>query len=315
MSYAMATSVTLIGITGHLTPVQAEPVAGRPAGIVILSPDGRSLEETRERICAAALNSGLPLLGHRVTVSLVPSNEPPPASSVDLAMAAVILSTGGVFVATALDGVVLIGELGLDGSVRPVRGVLPMVGAAADVGITTVVVPAGNVHEARLVTGVRVVAVDSLQQFVRWASGGIQPSSPQWANQPPWRRAMRWSRIWPTCLPRCRRPGGRWRSPRPAGTIWAWSGRPAAARRCSRGGCRPCCPTSTSGPRWRSRRCARRPGCCHPAPDWCAGHRFRHRTTPPRWRRCSAVVHARRTPGRRRRSSATSRIVFVASSP
>jgi len=178
MSYATATSVSLIGITGRLVRVQAEPAAGRPS-LVILGPDGRSMHEARDRVYAGLTNAGLPLPGHRVTVSLPPSDDPTPGSGLDLSMAAVILATGGLFAAAALDAAALIGEIGLDGTVRPVRGVLPMVNAATDHGVRTVVVPAANAGEAQLVAGVTVVAVDSLQQFARWASTGQRPPAPK----------------------------------------------------------------------------------------------------------------------------------------
>ncbi|MDG4793635.1 ATP-binding protein [Micromonospora sp. WMMD1082] len=179
MSYATATSVSLTGITGRLVPVQAEPAAGQPGGIVILGPDGRSMEEARDRVRAGIVNAGLCLPGHRVTVTLPPSDDPAPGSSTDLAMAAVILSTAGLFPPAVLDAAALIGEIGLDGAVRPVRGVLPMVTAAADLGMRTVVVPAANAAEARLVPGITVVAVATLQQLAQWASTGQHPPTPK----------------------------------------------------------------------------------------------------------------------------------------
>ncbi|GAA3741850.1 YifB family Mg chelatase-like AAA ATPase [Plantactinospora mayteni] len=178
MSYATATSVSLSGITGRLVPVQAAPATGQPGGVVILGPDGRSMEEARDRVRAGIANAGLSLPGHRVTVTLPPSDDPAPGSGTDLAMAAVILSTAGLFPPSVLDAAAVIGEIGLDGTVRPVRGVLPMVTAAADLGMRTVVVPAANADEARLVSGVTVVAVASLQQFARWASTGAHPPTP-----------------------------------------------------------------------------------------------------------------------------------------
>lgn len=179
MSYATATSVSLSGITGRLVPVQAAPAAGQPGGVVILGPDGRSMEEARDRVRAGIANAGLSLPGNRVTVTLPPSDDPTPGSSTDLAIAAVILSTAGLFPPSVLDAAAVIGEIGLDGAVRPVRGVLPMVTTAADLGMRTVVVPAANAGEARLVPGLTVVAVASLQQFARWASTGAHPPTPK----------------------------------------------------------------------------------------------------------------------------------------
>jgi magnesium chelatase family protein len=179
MTDAAATAVALHGITGRLVPVHAETVPGRAGALVILGPDGRSMEQARDRVRAGIVNAGLSVPGHRVTVIVPPSDDPVPGSSTDLAMAAVILSTAGLFPPAVLDAAALIGEIGLDGTVRPVRGVLPMVAAAADLGMRTVVVPAANAAEARLVPGITVIAVASLQQFARWASTGQQPPTPR----------------------------------------------------------------------------------------------------------------------------------------
>lgn len=178
MEQITATAVRLVGVTGHLEPVHGEQVSDRRAGIIVLGPNGRSMPETRDRLYAGITNSHWDVTSSPVRVSLPPSPEPSPGSATDLAFAAAVLALNGVFRATALDGVALVGELGLDGSIRPMRGVLPMVAAAARAGLGTVVVPAANAHEASLVPGVQVIAVDSLRQFVRWASFGIIPELP-----------------------------------------------------------------------------------------------------------------------------------------
>lgn len=178
MDQVTTNAVRLVGVTGHLEPVHAEQVSDRRAGIIVLGPDGRSMPETRDRLFAGITNSHWDVTGNPVRVSLPPSHEPPPDSATDLAFAAAILILNDVFRAAALDGVVLVGELGLDGAIRPVRGVLPMVAAAARAGLGTVVVPAANGHEATLVPDVQVVPVDSLRQFVLWANFGIVPELP-----------------------------------------------------------------------------------------------------------------------------------------
>ncbi|MEV7628833.1 ATP-binding protein [Actinoplanes sp. NPDC089786] len=178
MEQVTTNGVRLVGVTGHLEPVHGELVADRRAGIIVLGPDGRRMPETRDRLYAGITNSRWDVTRSPVRVSLPPSHEPSPGSATDLAFAAAILILNGVFRATALDGVVLVGELGLDGAIRPVRGALPMVAAAARAGLGTVVVPAANAHEAGLVPGVQFVPVDSLRQFVLWASFGIIPELP-----------------------------------------------------------------------------------------------------------------------------------------
>jgi len=178
MEQVTTNTVRLAGVTGHLEPVHGEQATDRRAGMMILGPDGRTMPETRDRLYAGITNSHWDVTRTPVRVSLPPSHEPSPGSSADLAFAAAVLILNGVFRASALDGVVLVGELGLDGSIRPVRGALPMVAAAARTDLGTVVVPAANAHEASLVPGVQIIAVDSLRQFVRWASFGIAPELP-----------------------------------------------------------------------------------------------------------------------------------------
>src|SRR5437588_133668 len=107
---------------------------------------------------------GCYLLGAALTRS-VRAAPPRPQSTADRAVAVSLLAGAGALPVTALDTVVLVGELGLDGTVRPVRGVLPAVLAAMRAGIGRVVVPVGNAAEASLVPGVTVRATDSLRRL------------------------------------------------------------------------------------------------------------------------------------------------------
>ncbi|HET6482919.1 MAG TPA: YifB family Mg chelatase-like AAA ATPase, partial [Actinoplanes sp.] len=123
----------------------------------------------------------------RITVNLLPAALPKQGSSFDLAIAAAMLAGAGELPPAALDGVVVLGELGLDGAVRPVRGVLPMVAAAAGAGLRQVIVPLGNAREATVVPGVTVRAVDSLRRlvdFVRHDGALLEPPPPD-ATPPP----------------------------------------------------------------------------------------------------------------------------------
>src|SRR5437764_367274 len=115
---------------------------------------------------AALTNSGEEWPNSRITVNLLPAALPKHGSVFDLAIATVVLAGAGMLPLAPLLGVVLLGELGLDGSVRPVRGVLPGVLAAARAGITRVVVPVANAREAALVPGVLVRATDSLHRLI-----------------------------------------------------------------------------------------------------------------------------------------------------
>jgi magnesium chelatase family protein len=165
MALARAWSVALVGIDGHLVEVEADLAQGLPGLTVIGLPDA-SLAEARDRIRAAIVNSQQAWPQRRVTLALSPASMPKRGSGFDLALAAAVLAANGVLPAEALVGRVLLGELGLDGSVRRLDGVLPAVLGAAAAGVERVVVPVDNLAEARLVPGVTAVGVGSLQALM-----------------------------------------------------------------------------------------------------------------------------------------------------
>ncbi|GIF10440.1 magnesium chelatase family protein [Actinoplanes teichomyceticus] len=171
MSYARVLCVGLVGVTGRLVEVEADLSAGLPAVVLTGLPD-TALHEARDRVRAAVVNSGRDWPNRRITVNLLPAALPKHGSGFDLAIAAALLAGAGDLPAAPLQGVVLLGELGLDGTVRGVRGVLPMVAAAARAGITRVIVPLANAREATVVPGVTVRAVDSLRRLVDFVHGG-----------------------------------------------------------------------------------------------------------------------------------------------
>jgi magnesium chelatase family protein len=180
MSYAKVLCVGLVGVTGHLVEVEADLSPGLPAVVLSGLPDA-ALNEARDRVRAAIVNSGQSWPNRRITVNLLPAALPKYGSCFDLAIAAALLAGAGELPLAPLERVVVLGELGLDGTVRPLRGVLPMVAAAARAGITRVVVPFDNAREATVVPGVHVRAVDSLHRllsFVRGTGPLLDPPAP-----------------------------------------------------------------------------------------------------------------------------------------
>lgn len=165
MSYAKIYSAGLVGVRGHLVEVEADIASGLPVLVISGLPD-TALHEARDRVRAAIVNSGQTWPGRRITVNLLPAALPKTGSGFDVAIACAVLAGAGELPLAGLRGAALIGELGLDGSVRPVRGVLPMVLAAARSGVTRVVVPLGNAAEAALIPQVTVKATDSLRRLV-----------------------------------------------------------------------------------------------------------------------------------------------------
>lgn len=163
MGVAHTLSIALQGLSGALVDVEASVSAGLPKFKLIGLPDA-ALAEASHRVLAAASNSGCSLAQSRVTVNLSPAVLPKHGSGFDLGIALAALAAEGKVAARSVERAAHVGELGLDGRVRPVLGVLPAVHAAVRAGITRVVVPAGNLAEARLVSGAEIVPVASLRE-------------------------------------------------------------------------------------------------------------------------------------------------------
>lgn len=165
MGYARACSVALVGVEGVVVEVQADLEPGVAAFTLVGLPD-KSLIESRDRVRAAVTNSGAEWPQKKLTVGLSPASVPKSGSGFDLAVACAVLGAAERLDPAAIADVVMIGELGLDGRVRPVRGVLPAVLAAAEAGYQQVVVPEQTAGEAALVPGVSVLGVRSLRQLI-----------------------------------------------------------------------------------------------------------------------------------------------------
>jgi magnesium chelatase family protein len=165
MGFARTCSVALVGVEGVVVEVQADLEPGVAAFTLVGLPD-KSLSESRDRVRAAVVNSGGEWPQKKLTVGLSPASVPKAGSGFDLAVACAVLGACERIDPRVLADIVMIGELGLDGRVRPVRGILPAVLAAADAGYEQVVVPECAAAEASLVPGVSVLGVRSLRQLI-----------------------------------------------------------------------------------------------------------------------------------------------------
>ncbi|UOE45356.1 YifB family Mg chelatase-like AAA ATPase [Agromyces larvae] len=163
-------SVALLGLAGSIVDVEADLSSQLPNLIIIGLPDA-ALAEARDRVRSAATNAGCPLPNRRLTVNLSPASLPKHGSAFDLGIAIACLAACGGVDPASVGQVVHLGELGLDGRVRPIDGVLPAVLAAARAGHRTVMVPAANAEEAALVPDVRVVGVATLCEAAIWHGG------------------------------------------------------------------------------------------------------------------------------------------------
>ena len=175
MTLAKSLAVSLLGLSATLIEVEADIGGQLPNFFLVGLPDA-SLSEATSRVRSAITNSGLAWPARRITVNLSPASVPKQGSSFDLSIAMAVLAASGAGSNAAITNASIastlhIGELTLDGSVRPVPGILPMVKAARDLGATCVMVPHASLAEASLILGIEVVGVRSLKQAVAWHAG------------------------------------------------------------------------------------------------------------------------------------------------
>ena len=173
MRTARTQTVALTGTTGHLVTVEADVAFGLPATVLVGLPE-TALREARDRIRAAIVNSGERWPDSKITVSLSPASLPKRGSAFDLAIAVAVMAANGDLPELP-SNLLFLAELGLDGRLRPIPGVLPAVVTATGSGLDTVVVATANRGEASLVPGTRVVAADKLADVVAWLRGGPAP--------------------------------------------------------------------------------------------------------------------------------------------
>lgn len=162
MGVGRSYSVALLGLNGYIVEVEADIGQTLPNFVILGLPDA-SLNEAKERIRSAAQNSGIPLSRRKITANLIPASLPKRGSGFDLAITMAVLRAAGDIRST--EDTVFISELGLDGRLRPVRGILPAVMAAVQAGHREIVVAQANVAEAKLVPGVVVRGYKTLARL------------------------------------------------------------------------------------------------------------------------------------------------------
>ena len=231
---------------------------GLPTFTLVGLPD-RAIRESRERVRAALLNSGLEFPQKRLTVNLAPAHVRKAGPSFDLAIAVGLLAASGQIPAEGLDSYALAGELSLSGELRPVRGALNAALGARRAGYGRLLVPEPNAPEAALVEGIEVSAIPTLSRLAdllhgRWTPDPARPAEPDPAERRPGGPRPRG----------CARPGGRQAGARDRGRgrPQPADGRPARepARPCSPAACPESCRRRASRRRWRSPRCTAPPG-------------------------------------------------------
>ena len=172
---ARVQSYALSGLEGVCVTVEADVCKGMPSYEMVGLPDA-AVKESRERVRSAIKNSGLDFPTHKITVNLAPAYVRKEGSAFDLPVAISLLVAYGEL-QTDTEGVIFLGELALNGDLRPVSGVLPALISARDKGFTKFVIPKDNEKEAGYIRGVTVYAATSLREVVNHLSG-LAPISP-----------------------------------------------------------------------------------------------------------------------------------------
>lgn len=168
-------SVGLLGIEGYLVSVETDVSNGMPNFDIVGLPD-TAVRESRERIRAAIKNTGLVLPPKKLTVNLAPADVRKEGAYLDLPIALGILCASGQLAIPAAEELLFLGELSLDGGLRQVNGVLPMVITAYQQGIRKVILPRENAQEAAVVEGMEVYGADNLREILRFFNGQTEPA-------------------------------------------------------------------------------------------------------------------------------------------
>src|SRR5882672_1205996 len=158
-------TAAVFGVDACPVFVEVDVSFGLPTFTMVGLPDA-SVRESRDRVRSAIRNSGFEFPAHRITVNLAPADVRKAGASFDLPIALGILAAQGVVERREIADCVMIGELSLDGSIHPTRGVLPIAVAARRDGLAGVLLPSSNASEAAVVGGLDVWAVSSLVQAV-----------------------------------------------------------------------------------------------------------------------------------------------------
>lgn len=174
---ATVLSSALLGIDAIPVDVEVDIAPGLPQFATVGLPDG-AVKESKDRVKSALKNAGYEFPSRRITVNLAPADLKKEGSAFDLPIAVGILAATGVVKRERLGDYLLLGELSLDGTVKPVRGCLPVAVTARQAGFRGIIVPADNACEGGVVEGIDVIGVSELAEVVEFLNGerAIPPS-------------------------------------------------------------------------------------------------------------------------------------------
>jgi magnesium chelatase family protein len=163
-------TASTLGVGAFLVEIETHLENALPAFVVVGLPDS-AVKESRERVSAAIKNSHFVFPNKKITVNLAPADVRKEGSAFDLPIAVGILKSMGIVSAQDLDKTLILGELALDGTLRPIHGALPIAITAKNDGLVRVILPAQNADEAAVVSGVEIIPVQSLRETVEYLNG------------------------------------------------------------------------------------------------------------------------------------------------
>ena len=163
-------SATNFGYEGRLIDVESDSSNGLPA-LVLVGLGNKAIDEAKDRVRGAIKNSGLNFPRKRITINLAPADLPKDGSHLDLAIALAILSVSGQLPANCLRDTLVVGELSLDGTLKPVNGIISHAEVAKRTGYQNIIVPAENASQATLIRGVNVLSCKTLREIYLHVTG------------------------------------------------------------------------------------------------------------------------------------------------
>lgn len=165
-------SVAPIGFEGSIIEVESDIKRGLPS-LQIVGLGNKAIEEAKERVRSAIFNSSLDFPAQKIIINLAPAELPKDGTHYDLAIALAILTSSGQLRESEVQGALFVGELSLDGQLRPVRGIISIAETAQKNGISQLFLPNANAEQARLVENIEIIPVASLQQLFLHLKGEL----------------------------------------------------------------------------------------------------------------------------------------------
>ena len=174
--FSSVLSADVRGIFGVAILVETDISDGLP-GLTMVGYLTSAVKESADRVRTALKNTGISLPPKKITINLSPADTKKEGTGFDLAIAISMVCSIGMIPKTSVEDIMFLGELGLDGAVKRIRGVLPMVEMAKERGCRACVIPKDNMAEGKIVKGITCIGVDTLKQAIRYIQNGIYEES------------------------------------------------------------------------------------------------------------------------------------------